>query len=143
MSALGGTLEGLRILDLFAGSGALGLEALSRGAAEAVFVDHARSSIRVLESNVELLDARPLCRIIQRDVMRFIRGLQASSFDLALADPPYDHGLARQLVERFAEEPFAQELWVEHRSSESLPTLPGLRQRHYGDTTITTSLADA
>jgi hypothetical protein len=58
-------------------------------------------------------------------------------FDLALADPPYGQGLAARLLSRQAARPFARGLWVEHRTGESLPSLPGLRSRRYGDTTLT------
>ncbi len=69
------------------------------------------------------------------DAMAFVRRWTEEEFDLVLADPPYEQGLARKLLELFEEKGFARELWVEHRSSEVMPPLPGLRQRRYGDTT--------
>ncbi|MSR36938.1 MAG: 16S rRNA (guanine(966)-N(2))-methyltransferase RsmD [Gemmatimonadetes bacterium] len=137
MAALGGRLDGLTVLDLFAGSGALGLEALSRGAAYATFVELARASLRSLEDNVRLLEAGDRCRIVRGDAMKFVRQLGPKSFDLALADPPYQEGWAAALLERFCEVPFARELWVEHRTGEPLPELPGLAHRRYGDTMLT------
>jgi 16S rRNA (guanine966-N2)-methyltransferase len=136
MAALGESVEDARVLDLFSGSGALGLEALSRGALEVTFVERARGALQTLRRNVEALGAHGQCRIIKGDAMAFVRRLEAVSFDLALADPPYDGGLAQELLARFSEEPFAEELWVEHRTKEPLPPLPGLRQRRYGDTTL-------
>ena len=137
MAAIGGKVEGARVLDLFAGSGALGLEALSRGAEEVVFVERAKGALVPLRGNVELLGAKGECRIVAGDAMAFVRRLTEGAFDLGLADPPYNLGLAGKLLEIFAEKGFAQELWVEHRSTEAMPPLPGLRQRRYGDTTLT------
>lgn len=137
MSALGGRLDGLTVLDLFAGSGALGLEALSRGAAHATFVELARPSLKSLEENVRLLGAAGRATVVKGDALRYARQLGPGAFDLALADPPYGRGHAASLLERFGEVPFARELWVEHRTGEPLPDLPGLRHRRYGDTTLT------
>jgi len=136
MGALGLELEGARVLDLFAGSGALGLEALSRGAQEVVFVERAKGALATLQGNVQLLGARDACEIIRGDAMAYIRRLGPGAFDLALADPPYDRGLAQDLLEIFAGKGFAGALWVEHRSGEVMPDYPGLRQRRYGDTTL-------
>ena len=136
MAALGPRLTGARVLDLFAGSGALGLEALSRGASEAVFVELARGALRTLRGNIALLGAEDECRVVAGEAMAFVRGLEPGSFDLALADPPYDRGHARDLLELFSEKGFAEELWVEHRTSEAAPALPGLLQRRSGDTTL-------
>lgn len=141
MSALGGSLGGLRVLDLFAGSGALGLEALSRGAEHVVFVERARASFRLLEANVELLDAGGSVTLVHDDVFRWLRGVEAGRFDLALADPPYGTGDATRLAEAFRSTPFAHELWVEHAWREALPTRPGERTRRYGDTALTTLLS--
>jgi len=137
MAAIGAKVEGAKVLDLFAGSGALGLEALSRGAEEVVFVERAKNALVTLRGNVELLGAKGECRIVAGDAMAFVRRLTEGAFDLGLADPPYNLGLAGRLLEIFAEKGFAQELWVEHRSTEAMPPLPGLRQRRYGDTTLT------
>jgi len=136
MAALGGAVQDARVVDLFAGSGALGLETLSRGALEVTFVEKARGALQALRGNVRLLGAEDRCRIIQGDAMAFARKLDPGAFDLALADPPYDLGFAGQLLALFSEKPFARALWVEHRSREILPPFPGLRQRRYGDTTL-------
>jgi 16S rRNA (guanine966-N2)-methyltransferase len=141
MSALGGRLDALTVLDLFAGSGALGLEALSRGAAHATFVEIARASLKSLEDNVRLLGAGDRVTVVKGDALKYARKLGPAAFDLALADPPYGAGHAAALLERFREVPFARELWVEHRSGEPLPEMPGLGHRRYGDTTLTTIVA--
>jgi 16S rRNA (guanine966-N2)-methyltransferase len=141
MSAMGPSISGARVLDLFAGSGALGLETLSRGAREVVFVERARGALKSLRSNIERLQAGARCTVVQRDAVKFVAGLEEHAFDLAMADPPYDLPVATLLVECFVERPFARELWVEHRTSQELPDVSGLRQRAYGDTTLTTVVA--
>lgn len=137
MSALGGAVVDARVLDLFAGSGALGLECLSRGAAEVVFVERARSALKVLRANVETLGAQAYVQVVATDAIAYASRLEAGAFDLALADPPYDRGHAAQLLQLYQAVPFARELWIEHRTSEPLPSLKGLRSRRYGDTSLT------
>ncbi|MGB1841640.1 MAG: 16S rRNA (guanine(966)-N(2))-methyltransferase RsmD [Longimicrobiales bacterium] len=137
MSAMGGSVAGAHVVDLFAGSGALGLEALSRGAASVVFVERARGALSVIRQNVQLLGAENETTIVSDDVFRFLKRLD-EPFDLALADPPYGRGDAVALVERFVDEPFANELWLEHPVRESLPLPEGARTRRYGDTALTT-----
>ena len=141
MSALGADVEGARVLDLFAGSGALGLEALSRGAESVVFVERARGALGVLRANIELLDAEEQCRVVDRDVFRFLNGA-LEDFDLALADPPYQGGAAAHLVDRYLDDPFANQLWLEHPSRETLVLPEGSRTRRYGDTALSTITPD-
>lgn len=137
MSALGGRVEGARVLDLFAGSGALGLEALSRGAESVVFVERARGALKLLRANIELLGARQACRVWEGEVFRFLDGLD-EPFDVALADPPYAKGEAQRLVDLFVKAPFAKELWLEHPWRESLQLPESARTRRYGDTALST-----
>ena len=84
-----GPLAGLRVLDLYAGSGALGIEALSRGAAEATFVDSDPAAIRTVRANLELVGAEP--RVFRADALSFLRGAarHGDAWDLVLLDPPY------------------------------------------------------
>lgn len=95
---LGPWIEGRRVLDLFAGSGALGLEALSRGAAEAVFVEHARPAVTALRTNIEVLGATG-ASVVCTDALRFLARAR-DDFDLVFIDPPYASGLARLALER-------------------------------------------
>lgn len=141
MSALGSRIEGASVLDLFAGSGALGLEALSRGAASVVAVEKARSAASVIQANADLLDAGSEHALIHGDVFRFLADVP-EVFDLALADPPYGQGDAQRLVDRFLEEPFARELWLEHPKREELQLPAGARTRKYGDSALTTIVAE-
>jgi 16S rRNA (guanine966-N2)-methyltransferase len=137
MSALGAAVVDARVVDLFAGSGALGLEALSRGATHVVFVERARGALGVLRANIGLLGAGPECTVVDRDAFRYLRTLE-EPFDLALADPPYAQGAAALLMQMFRDRPFARELWLEHPWREQLPLPEGARTRRYGDTALTT-----
>ncbi|MFQ5528890.1 MAG: 16S rRNA (guanine(966)-N(2))-methyltransferase RsmD [Gemmatimonadota bacterium] len=136
-SALAPHLPGATILDLFAGSGALGIEALSRGAAWARFVESNGAAMKVLRANVVALDIEPRAQLVQGDVFRNVARPTSDGriFDLALADPPYDTGLARRLVEVWLERPFAGMLCVEHARSELGPAEPDWT-RAYGDTEL-------
>ena len=85
-------VPGGRVIDLFAGTGALGLEALSRGAAHALFVEDGAEARALIRDNVEALGVAGLCRIFRRDATR-LGDVQAAPFDLAFLDPPYGRGL--------------------------------------------------
>lgn len=135
MSILGTELVGARVLDLFAGSGALGLEALSRGAATTDFVEIAPRSLGALGENIEALGADDGAVVHRQDALRFIGTLAAGAYDVAFADPPYGLGLAQQVAERWLATPFAATLGIEHRHGEAMP--PGGETRRYGNTAIT------
>jgi 16S rRNA (guanine966-N2)-methyltransferase len=141
MSILQHDLPGARVLDLFAGSGALGLEALSRGAVRADFVDVGSRSLQAVKLNADRLGAGDAVAIHRADAIRFAEGLMAASFDIAFADPPYDLGLAQRIIDRWMHVPFAAILGVEHAQREEVP--PGGDTRRYGDTAITIYRADA
>jgi 16S rRNA (guanine966-N2)-methyltransferase len=134
MSILAAELPGARVLDLYAGSGALGLEALSRGAATADFVELGRASLAALARNVAGLGVADRVRIHRGDALRFAERLGPAAFDLAFADPPYAHDAAERLVALFRRAPFARILSVEHRAATALA---GDDTRRYGDTAIT------
>jgi len=135
MSILSDALPGARVLDLFAGSGALGLEALSRGAASIDFVDLGPRSIAALKSNIESLGVGDVARVHRADALRFAARLAPLSYDVAFADPPYTiEAAASELVQTFRVTPFARILAVEHAASADLA---GDQSRRYGDTTIT------
>ena len=97
MAALGPALEGATVLDLFAGSGALGFEALSRGAKRVVFVERARGALKAIRDNADLLGAASEVEIWSGDAMEYVNRLEVGSFDLALADPPYGEGVCGAL----------------------------------------------
>jgi 16S rRNA (guanine966-N2)-methyltransferase len=134
MSILAPHLEGAVVLDLFAGSGALGLEALSRGAASVVFVERGVAALDLIRQNIDLLGVSDRARIVRGDAMRFVADLGAGAYDIALADPPYAEEHAARLVEAFRRSPFATILAVEHARK---TRLEGDDTRVYGDTAIT------
>lgn len=137
MSALQPYLPGARVVDLFAGSGALGLEALSRGASHATFVERAGPALRVLRSNVAQLGAEAESEIVRADAITFVAGLEPFAFDIALADPPYGQGYADSLARLFVDKKFARWLWVEHRVTDPIPEIEGAKTRRYGDVALT------
>lgn len=134
MSILAAALPGARVLDLFAGSGALGLEALSRGAVHAEFVELGSASIKALAANIATLGVEGRCEVHKGDAVRFTELLPPGRYDVVFADPPYDHAAAARLVELFRRAPFARILSVEHRATLALP---GDDSRRYGDTALT------
>lgn len=128
-------LPGARVLDLFAGTGALGLEALSRGAASADFVERNPEALHALKANVARLRVTRVTRIFKKDALAFLAGSRAGAYDLALADPPYTSALGARVVEMWRERPFAALLLVETSAAAELP--PGGRRKVMGDTALT------
>ncbi len=140
-SALGPGVAGARVVDLFAGSGALGIEALSRGAAEVTFVERGREASRVLEANLEALEVLHRSRVLRTDVRSFLRALarpapeEPPPFDVALADPPYASAWPARLAASLAERRFAGLLCVEH-APDALGEQGVVWRRAYGDTIL-------
>jgi 16S rRNA (guanine966-N2)-methyltransferase len=140
-------LDGARVLDVFAGSGALGLEALSRGAAWADFVEFGPMALHALKANVMAERLRPpkrdrpptrrhkAARVFKRDAIPFVQGLTAGTYDLAFADPPYGSRKLDRVVERWLEVPFATRLGVEHASDHAVP--PGGVTVRFDTTSVT------
>ncbi|MCH6547135.1 MAG: 16S rRNA (guanine(966)-N(2))-methyltransferase RsmD [Gemmatimonadetes bacterium] len=132
-SILGNRLSGATVVDLFAGSGALGLEALSRGASHVEFVEVGKSAVTALRANVAALDAEERVKVHRVDALRFVDRLDEGSFDIAFADPPYGHDHGRELIRIFQSRPFAGILGIEHRSTDDIG---GDETRRYGDSSI-------
>lgn len=135
MSIVQPELPGARVLDLYAGSGALGLEALSRGAESADFVDVAPAAIKAIRENGTLLGALDRMRIHRGEALRYAQKLEAGAFDIAFADPPYNLGMAPRLAAQWLRVPFANILGIEHDSHEEMPD--GGETRTYGSTAVT------
>jgi 16S rRNA (guanine966-N2)-methyltransferase len=136
MSIVQPSLPGARVLDLFAGSGALGFEALSRGAESVDFVESAPQALRTLRENAESLGAdAPAFTIHRADAGRFVDTVPAGTYDVAFADPPYRMGFAEAVALRWLAVPFAEVLGIEHAATEVMPA--GGDTRRYGDTAIT------
>jgi 16S rRNA (guanine966-N2)-methyltransferase len=135
-----GPLDGEHVLDLFAGSGALGIEALSRGAAEATFVDDAHAAIRVVRANLEALGLTG--SVIRNDALRALRDARArgAAYDLVFLDPPYRQA-GRWALDLSAELPpvLATGGRVISESDRRAPLtldLPLIDERRYGDTLL-------
>jgi 16S rRNA (guanine966-N2)-methyltransferase len=128
-------LEDARVLDLFAGSGALGLEALSRGAKTADFVEFGPESLHALKANVAALKVQPRTRIFKRDAIPFTEALEPLAYDVAFADPPYGSRKLDRIVETWLARPFSRILTVEHAVDQAVPA--GGSTRVYGDAAIT------
>jgi 16S rRNA (guanine966-N2)-methyltransferase len=133
-----GPLDGERVLDLFAGSGALGIEALSRGAAEAVFVDSDPRAITAIRRNIEAIGVDAVVR--RRDGLAYLRDASERPFDLVFLDPPYSSAseLAGPLSERLPAV-VSKEARIVSESDKRNPlelSLPLIDERAYGDTRI-------
>ena len=135
MSIVQPDIVGARVIDLYAGSGALGLEALSRGAESADFVDVAPAAIKVIRENGTALGALDRMRIHKAEALRYAQKLEPGAFDIAFADPPYNLGMAPRLAAQWLRVPFAAILGVEHDAHEALPE--GGDTRTYGGTAVT------
>ena len=133
-----GPLDGERVLDLYAGSGALGLEALSRGASSATFVERARPALRALRANLDALGAE--ASVIAGDVAAFLRSAreQGAEYDLVFLDPPYKAASAvgRELSLRPVCAVGARVVAESDRRAPLELDLPLTDERRYGDTLI-------
>ena len=135
-----GDVGGLRVLDLYAGSGALGIEALSRGAREAVFVDKSRRAVAAIRGNLDRLGLD--AQVQRRDVLAYLRAAGGEApFGLVFCDPPYDLAprVAQQLAERLPPL-LAEDARIVTESDKRAPLelpFPVVRTRTYGDTQIT------
>jgi len=128
-------VSGARVLDLFAGSGALGIEAMSRGAHSVDFVENGRASLHALKANVAALRLTKRTRVFRVDAIPFAEKLAVAAYDIAFADPPYGSRKADRIVSRWLEQPFAKTLGIEHAAAHELP---GAGDPHeFGDTRIT------
>jgi 16S rRNA (guanine966-N2)-methyltransferase len=139
---VGPVIEGAQVLDLFAGSGALGIEALSRGAASVTFVDHQARGLAILRQNLDVLGVKDRARIVRGDVVRWLEASPDSvkRAGVVFLDPPYDDAvLDRALIalDRTVEN---ATVVAEHSRRQEMPALTRLevdRQRRYGDTMVT------
>ena len=135
LDLLGDEVRDARVLDLFAGTGALGLEAISRGAKSADFVENRPASLHALKANVVRLRLRERTRIFKRDALPFAAALDADRYDLAFADPPYGSRMLDRVIDHWRERRFSPVLVVEHARTHELPK--GAVTRLYEDSAIT------
>lgn len=147
-SILSAHTPGAHVLDLYAGTGALGIEALSRGARDVVFVERHARTVRLLRDNVERCGYTRQCVVLTQEVETFLTAQPAwhepQAFDVVLADPPYQRTDLTQLLERLSLSgtlaPDGRAV-LEHGTRHTVPTRAGslvqTRQARYGDTTLT------
>lgn len=125
---IGPAIHGQRALDLFAGSGALGLEGLSRGLREAVFVERDRRLAAALKGHLELLEAEDRAHVRQMDVRTFLKAERPQTpFDLVFLDPPYDAGLHAPVLQALDAGPWLApeaNIYIEYRARATPPALP-------------------
>ena len=142
---LGSEVEGKVVLDLFAGTGNLGIEALSRGAERVIFVEKGRKALQLIQRNITQIGLEGRVEIIPRDANRAIGILKGKGeiFDLILMDPPYEKGLIKRTLIKLISHPIYHTgsiLVIEHDRREPMPdTLEGwnlVRERRLGDTVI-------
>jgi 16S rRNA (guanine966-N2)-methyltransferase len=144
---LGPAVAGARVLDLFAGTGAVGIEALSRGAARVVLVERDQVALRALRANLAALRAaRAAARVMAGDVLHVLPqvGAEESPFDFVFVDPPYASPLAGRTLEALVATGICRdgtEVIVQHSTRTVLPAIVGLtahrRPRRFGDTALT------
>jgi len=140
-----GSLDGCAALDIFAGTGNLGIEALSRGAGSAVFIDSGREALSIIAKNLELTGLGDKGQVISRDFRSALSVLESrpERFGLVFIDPPYQKGLLQICLARLGESPVLDDdavVVAEHSSRESLGSEYGTLQRCdsrvYGDTAL-------
>ena len=139
MASLAGRIEDMNVLDLFAGSGALGIEALSRGAARCTFVEKDKHTAHVIEENLRALDLAGRARVVIDDAQRFLKSAATGSFGLVLVDAPYATPLERlhEHLVRIVAPGGTLVLERDKRTVEAhLPTMRVVRDRLYGDTRV-------
>jgi 16S rRNA (guanine966-N2)-methyltransferase len=134
--------EGLRILDLYAGTGAIGCEALSRGAQYCLFVENAKPALKVIQANIKALGLTQECRVLHKDAAKLDRVGALPPFDLAFADPPYSKGLGEKSARSLRAGGWLSEgalFILEERKLDFPEELKGFDledRRDFGDTTI-------
>ena len=134
-----------QVLDLFAGSGALGIEALSRGASQAVFCDNSLDSIKIIKSNIEKARVADRSQIVSGDFKRCLRdmGAKNQSFDMIFVDPPYYKGLFEEVLDTIRACKILKKdgiVIVEHDAKRTIGQVEGLevyKEKKYGITMLT------
>ena len=135
LDLLAADLKNASILELFAGTGALGLEAISRGARRCDFVETRPSSLHSLGANIGLLRLKKRTRVFKKDAVPFAAQLNEGAYDLVFADPPYGSRMLDHIVKSWHERKFSRVLAVEHERGHVLPA--GEERREFDDSAIT------
>jgi 16S rRNA (guanine966-N2)-methyltransferase len=139
MEMLGADLSGARFLDAFAGTGAVGLEALSRGAAQCDFVEDGTAAAHGLKANVAKVRARERIRVFFRDAIPFVERLAPGTYDIAFVDPPYGSRKLDRVLDCWYHTQFSHILLVEHPVDHPISVPAGCRwkSRQVEDTLLT------
>jgi 16S rRNA (guanine966-N2)-methyltransferase len=146
MDTLMPRLSGARFLDLFAGAGGVGLEALSRGAARAVFVEQDAGAVTALQLNVAALRVKSATRVLRADAGRALNRLaeDGERFELIFLDPPYDAGLVEKTLARLsdgalttADTIVVAQHFTKRPPPDAIGALTAFRTRRFGETTLT------
>ena len=127
-------LADLTLLDLFAGTGALGLEAISRGAKRCDFVETRPASLHALKANIATLRLKERTRVFKKDAVPFAAALNEGSYDLVFVDPPYGSKMLDHIITSWHTKRFAQVLVCEHQRAHSL--MNGAKRLDFGDTVV-------
>ena len=138
---LGERVPNARVLDLYAGSGAIGIEALSRGAAHATFVERGREALAALRTNLEHTRLTALASVVATDVERFLEAPHDEPWDLVVLDPPYaQRAIVAPLLSLRRHLAPGAVLVLKHHWRSPPPPIDGLlttRERRFGETTLT------
>lgn len=138
---LGARVPGARVLDLYAGSGAIGIEALSRGAAHATFVERGRDAVAALRTNLERTGLAGAATVVAGDVERFLASHDGDAWDLAILDPPYTaRAMVPALLTLRSRVADGALVVLKHHWRSETPVVEGLtvaRQRRFGETMLT------
>ena len=139
---VGPDIEGAMVLDLFAGSGAIGIEALSRGAAMVWFVDQQPRGLAILRQNLDALGFKERAHVVRGDVVRWLEASRdvITSADFVILDPPYEDVVLDRALTVLDREVTNATVLAEHSRRQHVPRLERLqvdRQRRYGDTVVT------
>lgn len=135
LNLLAKDVTGARVLDVFAGTGAMGLEAMSRGAATCDFVEFRPDSLHAIKANVAALGLQKQTRIFKKDAIPFTEALAEGSYDLCFADPPYGTKMLDRIIARWQAVKFARILVAEHERAQQVPR--GADRRVFEETAVT------
>ncbi len=140
MGMIRADLEKARVLDLFAGTGALGLEAISRGARYADFVETGPPSLHALKANIAALRVREKTRVFKKDALPFAAALEPDRYDITFLDPPYGSRMLDRVIESWITNRFSRVLVAEYATGHALPAAADafvFDKRIFEDTAVT------
>ncbi|MCX5768303.1 MAG: RsmD family RNA methyltransferase [Gemmatimonadetes bacterium] len=138
LDLLAADLKDARVIELFAGTGALAIEAISRGARTADFVETRPSSLHALKANIGLFRLKDQTRVFKKDAVPFAAELETGRYDIAFADPPYGSKMLDHVIGSWRTRKFSRVLAVEHELAHVMPKVPKAAERRVIDDTVIT-----